>query len=604
MKRFPWKSIYFLSILSFIATVCLKNSINEPTSSLSYTNSIASFFLFSSWLYVLYRLAHGEIWHKIQALLTPSFIFMLCFAGGMIFGARLDRTGSVDFTNWTFYFSILWISVAAAPVLAAVLHKLKEYGSSMFMRQTDSVARRQTSFFLTWGILFLSYVPTLLASFPGFFSYDAEAETYMVFTGKYSTYQPLLHVLLLGWTLRILYHFFQSYNAGILVFILIQMAILSACFAYEISFLRSAGVKRWICNLGTVFLALFPTVSMFVCCSTKDTLFSGGVVLFTTLLLEMAKDETLFWQTWSKKLLFSIAMLLILFFRNNGIYALVVFLFFFALIHRKAWKKWLPTVGITFLLFITASQSLIWAFHAKKGPVAEMLCVPMQQLARAYRDAGDTLPEEDLEVLYRLIPQPVLEQYNPKLADTVKVNFLEDNFKASPPEYISLWLRTGLSHLDIYINSFLENTYGYWYPDTVLDGYRGIWIIGRQYKDSSYFSFVTEPPGVRSSLLPALEKFYEKVSLEIYQQKLPVISMLFSPGFWTWAYLFAALYLRTAGYKKQLFSLSLIGLLYLTVLLGPIALVRYVLYLFFAVPLLLALLFDPVSLCAKPARAD
>lgn len=604
MKHLPWKNIYFLSILSLFSAICFKNAINESAYSLSYTNSIASFLLFSFWLYALYRLTHGGNWHKIEAALTPCFLFMLCFAGCMISGVQLDRTGNVDFTDWRFYFSILWVALAAAPLLATVLLVLREYGNCIPTGRAGSVPPRLPSFFLTWGILFLSYLPTLLASFPGFFTYDAQAESYMVFTNKYSTYQPLLHVLLLGWTLRILYHFFQSYNAGIFVYILMQSLLLSACFAYEISFLRDAGVKRWICNLGTVFLALFPTVSMFVCCSTKDTLFSGGVILFTTLLLEMAIDENRFWGSRPKKILLSIAMLLILFFRNNGIYALTIFLFLFALTHRRVWKKWLPTVGFTFLLFIAVSQSLILVFHAKKGPLAEMLCVPIQQLARVCRDEGDSLPEEDLEILYSLIPQTILEQYNPKLADTIKVNFLEDNFKAAPRKYISLWFRTGLRHLDVYINSFLENTYGYWYPDTVLDGYRDIWVIDRQYEDSSYFAFATEPPGVRKSLLPALENFYEKVSLEIYQQKLPVISMLFSPGFWTWIYLFAALYLWNARYGKQLFSLSLIGLLYLTVLLGPIALVRYVLYLFFAVPLLLALLFDPAALSAKAAQAE
>lgn len=322
----------------------------------------------------------------------------------------------------------------------------------------------------------------------------------------------------------------------------------------------------------------------------------GGVVLLTTLLLELARDPDAFWSLRQKKILLSCAMLFLLFFRNNGIYALVVFLFFFAILHRRSWKKWFPTVAVTFLIYFVVFQVLVLAFHATKGPLAEMFCVPIQQLARVYVQAGDTLPAEDREVLFTLIPQIILEQYNPKLADTVKINFLEDNFRAAPMKYVSLWFRTGLKHFDIYVNAFLENTYGYWYPDTVLDGYRGIWTAGRQYGDSSYFAFSTDHPGRRMSLLPALEKFYEKISLEIYQQKIPVLSMLFSVGFWHWVYLCTAFYLLATGYKGQAFSLAPIGLLYLTVLLGPIALVRYVLYLFFTVPLILALLLDPGAL--------
>ena len=231
-------------------------------------------------------------------------------------------------------------------------------------------------------------------------------------------------------------------------------------------------------------------------------------------------------------------------------------------------------------------------FHVKKGPLGEMLSIPMQQLARVHAEAKSVFGNKDLELLYTMIPEIILDRYNPKLADNVKVNFLEDNFKASPGKYISLWFRTGLKRPDIYINAFLANTYGYWYPDTVLDGYTGIWAGGRQYKESSYFAFGIDNPGERKSLIPPLEHFFEKISLEIYQQKLPVISMLFSIGFWKWLYTFAAVYLWIHSNKKQTFALIMMGLLYLTVLLGPIALVRYVLYLFFGVPILLALLFD------------
>lgn len=597
MKKMPWHQFGFRVILAFLGTIGFGACVNTSFSSLSFTNSIASVLLFASWLYALGRVTAGQDWEEAKKVLNPCFVILLCFSGSMIAGVQLDQGGNVDFGNWSAYILVLCISAAAAPILAAVMHKLRTYGISN--RPVSLTVDRPKQFLRTWGILFLSYIPTLLAAFPGFFTYDAEAEAYMVFTEKYSTYQPLLHVILLGWTLRLVYHFTRSYNAGILLYLLVQMGILAACFAYEISFLRRIGVKRWVCNLGTVFLALFPTVSMFVCCTTKDTLFSGGVALFTTLLLEMARDAESFWNSRLRKLLFAASMLFILFFRNNGFYALVVFLVFFAVTYGQYWKKWLPVLTAAFLTFIVATQGLIMAFHARKGPMAEMFSVPIQQLARVYREAGSQLAEEDEEILYSLIPQVILEQYNPKLADMVKLNFMEDNFKRSPGKYISLWLRLGWEHFDIYMNSFLENTYGYWYPDTVIDGYRGIWVSDRQYEDSSYFAFTMENPGERRSFLPALECFYEKISLELYQQRIPVVSMLFSPGFWHWVYVFTGFYLLVYRFRKQAFSLAPIGLLYLTVLLGPIALVRYVLYLFFTVPLILGLLAAPDTVAGR-----
>lgn len=589
MKRLPWKSIYFLITLTLLGTIGLQYCISLPAGSLAYSNSVWSVLLWAVLLYCLRKLTVGDRWEQIKPFLNPSFVFGVCFIGAMSAGVQLDMSGSVDFADWWSYGAILAVAVMASPVFAWVLSGL----SIFWGRDKDRpVPERKKTLLLTWGVLFLAYIPTFLASFPGFFTYDAEWTAYVVFTEKYSAHMPVVYVILLGWLIRIIFQITHSYNAGIALYIILQMLVLSAIFAYVLSFLRSIGVKRWICNLGTAFLALCPTVSMFVCCSTKEGLFAGGVILLTTLLLEQARDEEQFWKSKQKRICFVAASLLILFYRKDGIYALTVFLVLFAIIHRKSWKHWYIHIVSIFVIYVVTTQGLMLAFNFTKSPLGEMLCVPMQQLARAYTEVKDSLTEEDLETLYSLIPEVILENYNPKLADDVKINFMEDNFKADPGKYISLWFRIGKTHFDVYVNSFLMNTYGYWYPDTVLDGYRGKHTADVVYRDSSYFAFSTESPGVRAHLLPALEQFYERISLEIYQQKMPVISMLFSIGFWHWVYLFTAMSLIVRGYRKQVFALMPIGLLYLIILLGPIVLVRYVLYLFFGVPLTLALLLD------------
>ncbi len=595
MRKLPWKNLCFEIVLSLAAAIGISFCVKAEENGLTYSNSLAAFLLWAGWAFALRRIAAGEKWLRIEGFLNPCFVFLLCFFGGMAAGVSLDIEGAVAFGDWRIYIAVLCASAAAAPVLAWIICEMdrnaKRQVNFIISEEKDPV-RGKKYFLIVWGVLFLAYIPTLLASFPGFFSYDAATEAYMVFTNKYSAHHPVIHVLLLGWMIRIVYRLTQSYNAGIALYIILQMLFLSGCFAYMISFLKRIGVKRWICNVGTAFLALFPTVSMFVCCSTKDGIFAGGVVLLTTMLLEMARDGQAFWSRRSRKAGFVFAMLLILFFRNNGIYGLVIFLIPFAFLYRKLWRRWAMPVAAAFLIFGAVTGVLKTAFHFTEGETAEMLCVPMQQLARAYAYEKESFTEDELETLYSLIPETILENYNPKLADNIKVNFLEDNFKSSPGRYISLWAKTGWRHPDIYLNSFLANTYGYWYPDTVPDGYRGKTIAERIYGDSSYFAFETERPGIRIHLLPWLETFYEKISLEIYQQRLPVVSMLFSIGFWHWVYAFLALYLLLTKHGKLAFSLTVMGALYLTVLLGPIALVRYVLYFFFAAPLALALLFD------------
>lgn len=607
IRLLPWKNRIFLAVICLAAAISLKYCINADGDSLVYANSFFSFALWAAGTFVLIKLTGRRYWSDISSLLNKCFFLAFVFAGAMTAGVQLDQYGRVDFSNPFPYLAAASLALCWSPLLAWCIWKLggQEAGKPQQeqLRAAGGEKDGRKRFLIVWVLLALSYIPTLMASWPGFFTYDAETEAYMVFTDKYSAHHPVVHVLLLGWILRIVYRLVQSYNAGIAVYLILQIIVVSGCFTYMLDFLRRIGVRRSLRITGILFLALFPTVSMFLCCTTKDVYFSGGIVLFSTLLLEMARDGKAFWNMRGKKILFVLASLLILFFRNNGIYAYIIFLLFFGFVYKQYWKKWLPVLAGVFLSYSIVTGALNVVFHVERGEIAEMLCVPMQQLARVHAEAGETFSEEEKEILYTLIPEVILDNYNPKLADNVKVNFLEDNFKASPGQYISLWAKMGLRRPDIYVNSILANTYGYWYPDTVLDGYTGKWIVDREYGDSSYFAFTTEMPGVRNSLLPWLEKFYEKISLEIYQQNVPVLSMLFSIGFWHWIYVFAAVYLLIMKHKKQAFALLFMGLVYLTVLLGPIALVRYVLYFFFCAPLLLSLIFDTKAFLNQPGCA-
>ena len=80
---------------------------------------------------------------------------------------------------------------------------------------------------------------------------------------------------------------------------------------------------------------------------------------------------------------------------------------------------------------------------------------------------------------------------------------------------------------------------------------------------------------------------YRKLSLENIVQRIPVVSWMFSPGFLCWVFVFAGLYWVSCRAWAQLSAFLPVFLNWLTVLLGPTYLVRYVLIFWFALPLLL-----------------
>ena len=132
-----------------------------------------------------------------------------------------------------------------------------------------------------------------------------------------------------------------------------------------------------------------------------------------------------------------------------------------------------------------------------------------------------------------------------------------------------------MRHPFTYLNAWFMTSYGFWYPDTVIDVYRGNSVFTFTYEDHitrqslfwQYFIkrfqlFFTQafliisvsPPGTRESKIPILNEWYRKMSLEITQQRMPLVSMLFSPGFLFWIFAFLAGY---AFYRKDYFFTTL-----------------------------------------------
>ena len=165
-------------------------------------------------------------------------------------------------------------------------------------------------------------------------------------------------------------------------------------------------------------------------------------------------------------------------------------------------------------------------------------------------------------------------------------------YTGNPLGFWKLWLKTGISHAGTYINAWLYTSYGFWYPDTVIDVYSGIQRYTFTYGESTYFGYETELPGIRESKIPWLNEIYRKLSLEITQQKIPVISMLFSPGFMFWIYAFAEMLFAIHRKYNKMLIFGITIFLWMTVLLGPTYMVRYVLIFWFALPVLLSMLFD------------
>lgn len=586
-------------LLATAGTLCFPQILNLKENMLGFTNSIFAVFVWLLCLYAVNRSLQTIDLHDRRGWLIAGILSLL-FTTAMLFGVRLDAVGNVNFKDWR-----LWISLPVLTCLFTIMvRKLWDFLGAMDERKTElarhirmpetseKVAKYRNV--LPFVFLLLCWLPVLLAVYPGFFVYDAQDEWVQVASRVFSTHHPLVHVLMLGGIICAVHKVTGSYNLGIACYMIVQMVIVSGGFTYLLSYMRRRGVSRTVRVISLLYFAFFPVVVMFTLCSAKDALFTVALLMLLLALLDMGSSAETFFSSGRKMLFFVLSAAAMMLFRKNGVYAFAVMVPILLIYQKKYLKKMALLLAAAFLSYFLVNGALTVALHAGHGENQEILTVPIQQLARTYKFNKEAFEPEDIEALHEVLPEEALVLYNPKLSDPVKVRFQNEVFAADKSKYAGLWVRIGLKKPLSYINAWLMNSYGFWYPDTVIDVYSGNTVFTFTYEDSSYFGYEVEEPGYRDSKIPWLDEAYRKLALEISQEKIPIYSMLYSPGGIFWCIAFVFTYVLYRRKYHIVIPYLMVLLVWLTVILGPTYLPRYVLILWFGLPLFVAMMLEEI----------
>lgn len=521
-------------------------------------------------------------------------VYALIFGVAMIFGAQLEKKGSVSYGAAGTWGAVAIVMIASFVIVRILFCLLNRY-EIRFIKERANGEHKQVSrkeIFIKAGLLVLCWMPIFLSAYPGYFLYDAETELNMVLTAQYTTHHPLAHVLLLGWTIKVIHKITGSYNAGIAFYIVCQAVFVAISLSYILYRMKEWGTARWIRVVSTIYFCIFPVIAMYALCSTKDVLYSVFMLLFLVETVGYYRDL----KKEGKHRKSAIGMILagtgMLLFRNNGLYAFIVTVPFLVIVSGKRRKKVCACMLMILFVYIVASFAMKAVTRANDSEKQEILTIPIQQLSRVYNYDNQGMSDMQKETLLRYLPEDALYKYRPALSDPVKYYFNSEEYTEDPAGFLKLWIQTGAEHPAAYLNAFFVNNYGFWYPYATLNCYEGNQVYSFQYKDSSYFGYETEHPGERKSLIPQIDEWIRKISLEISWQKIPGLRSLFHPAYYFWGFMLGLCY-NIANRRYHICAVAMLVLLtYMTVLLGPAVLVRYVLYFYFGFPLLFAFLFE------------
>ncbi len=435
-------------------------------------------------------------------------------------------------------------------------------------------------------ICLVCWLPYFLYLFPGVMTPDSVNQfKQAIGMSPYSNHHPLVHTLLI----KLFYHigllFTDNTPVAFAFYTFFQMLALAFSIAFLIQTLTYFKVKKWICYAVILFYALIPYHAVYAVTIWKDILFAAAVLIFSCCLLRLTKEITL-----STMLFLVLSGIMVCLFRSNGWYGFVVcFPFLLLYFRKKAKQLYLPLFGIL-AAAILVKYPVMNSAGVIQPDFVESLCIPTQQIANVI--ANDRpLTEEQITLIGSVIEiEHVKTLYDPTFADNMKELVRagnQDYLVNHKKEFFGLWLKLGLTYPGDYFRAYINQTYGYYYPDCfypVADA-EGIW-------DSGVDIGIVHTPLLRGPIAVKLKEISIKLG-----NMIPLYSVLWSMGAIFWVYLFCiGNTILRKEYRKLICYLPTLCV-YGTVLIAtPVASeFRYVYFLVFSLPFYLTTTLLPLS---------
>ena len=387
-----------------------------------------------------------------------------------------------------------------------------------------------------------------------------------------TNHHPAMHILLIRLCFTIGKFLFNNTNMAMGFYTIIQMLILSAIFAYAVKFLYKHKFNSIIVVLVLFAYALLPQFALYSVTVWKDVLFGGAMLIMLISVIEMTLTDKL---KISNIILFVISAVMILFFRNNGIYIMIVCLPFFIYCFRKKIKIILPILIGLFTLYFVVTGPVYNYLKVEKPSNVESLGVPLQQVGRVIASDGK-MGKEEKEYLMTIFDFAEIKNvYAPHIVDPVKNHANRGVLATTEKQFLETWFSLFLKNPDTYVEAYLSQTLGYWYPSVKY------WTTGSLSNENTY--------GVHNvNLLPnILTKIIDRVNSLDYS--LSVLCWGIGLGFILLFLSIVVASIRKIGKDKYFaWYIPFVGLWITMMLASPVfAEYRYVYGLFTSLPIIL-----------------
>ncbi len=512
--------------------------------------SIINLLIFILSLILIIYTYHLEI--KPSGRNTILAIVLACFwTVGEMYCSEYELSGG--FTNVLYAtLNIFAVTLLLRYLIALLDHFLSFKFSSA--EPTDGIILGKRSMLYSAGVLFLSWIPFMILSYPGSLASDTIFQIWQINGDiQYWAHTPLFHTLCLKVFIRVGEVLFHSQTAGFFLCTISQGIFMALILGYSLQRLYERNCPLLIRRVVFVIYLLTPAYSNMVTTPGKDLAYMGCFLWYILLLEELihacinGREKELGIRYWIALVVVQICTALV---RKNGIYVIVpsgIILALYALIKRS--KKTALIIFLACCILPLAGQST--AQHcmekitgARPASISEALSIPFQQTARYLKYYGDEISAYEKEAIDAVLGDSSIigEVYSPNISDPVKMNYNNDATGADLVRYFKAWTVGLRKHPRVYMDAFLQHVYGWFYP--------GADNVIRYEVEPWYLEIFSIPPFMLRSR-EILKRLYEM------NGRIPFLSLLENMGLFTWM-LFYLIFRKNVDRREKLLLVPLV----------------------------------------------
>ena len=520
-----------------------------------------------------------------HALVGAVLLSLFTTVGGIysFYGREIGTFGGKEEAFiWLVFCTIL------TPIFYVVLVKVF---SRTYLRDEFSPAKGVYSYFLnhtfvcSYIVLFLVFLPYIIIHYPGSINTDAYYQLNMFLGIKpYTNKHPLLSTLIYGFIFSLGLPI--SSNFGLFCCVFLQTILHVYSFSVCVSKIRKLNIGKYTPLLALCFFAIVPTWGFYAQTVLKDSLYFPVFLLYTIYYFELfdyqvgsADTQPPSSWTWVRLVVCGIIISLL---RHGIIAVIIATLMLLLLVSVRSRTKLLASLACLLVVYAALFVIMSRATNATGYPTRAFFSIPFQQTARCLREAPDEISDEDYEAINAVLKAEVIgDVFNPLLSDPVKDTYRRDSTPEDLARYFATWFRMFFKFPRIYIDTFLQYTYGYFDPFhnyTGADHVKAYIAVNPKTFESLGIEYHFSPE--TRALIDGYGKRWVQVLL---------LSELMAPGTYAWVAIVCFLLLSSKGRRRQLAGFVVPFAQILVCVLSPVSgYVRYSLPLMAITPLIIA----------------